>query len=313
MRILLYPGIEEPWLGKLRAIHPEIEVVVAADETEAVDLVRQAEAVYGRLTPAMLAAADRLQWVQSPGIGLEGYMFPELIASDVVMTNMRGVYGDHIADHVLAYILTFARGLHVYLRQQMSHTWQPGAPIHYLPEATLGIVGLGGIGAQVARRARFFGMRVLAVDPFPKGDTDLAEQVWGLDGLFDMLGQADFVVICAPHTPLTERLFGPAELRAMKPTAYLINIGRGVIVQLDALTQALQTGGIAGAALDVFEQEPLPPDHPLWDMENVILTPHVADTGPHIEDRRMEIFLENARRFIAGQPLLTVVDKAQWC
>jgi len=128
MRILLHPGISEPWLGKLRAIHPEIEVVVAADEAEAVDLVRQAEAVYGRLTPAMLAAAHRLQWVQASGIGLEGYMFPELVASDVVMTNMRGVYGDHIADHVLAYILTFARGLHLYLRRQMAHTWQPGAP-----------------------------------------------------------------------------------------------------------------------------------------------------------------------------------------
>ena len=313
MRILLYPGIEEPWLGKLRAISPEVEVVVADDETEAVKQVREAEALYGRLTPAMLAAAEKLQWVQATGIGLEGSMFPELIASDVVMTNMRGVYSDHIADHVFGYILTFARGLHVYLRQQLSRTWQPGVPIHYLPETTLGIIGLGGIGAQVARRGRFFGMRVLAVDPSPKGDTGLAEQVWGMDGLPEMLGQADFVVICAPHTPVTERLFGAAQLRAMKPTAYLMNIGRGVIVQLEALTQALQTGEIAGAALDVFEREPLPADHPLWEMENVIVTPHVADTGPYVHDRRMELFLENARRFVAGQPLLTVVDKAQWC
>jgi len=275
--------------------------------------VREVEAMYGRLTPAMLAAAEKLQWVQATGIGLEGSMFPELIASGVVLTNMRGVYSDHIADHVFGYILTFARGLHVYLRQQLSHTWQPGVPIHYLPETTLGILGLGGIGAEVARRGRFFGMRVLAVDPFPKGDTSLAEQIWGLDGLSEMLGKADFVVICAPHTPLTERLFGPAELRAMKSTAYLINIGRGIIVQLDALTEALQTGEIAGAALDVFEREPLPPDHPLWEMDNMIVTPHVADTGPYVPARRMELFLENVRRFVAGQPLLTVVDKAQWC
>ena len=313
MRILLYPGIEEPWLGKLRALSPEIEVVVAADEAEAVEGVREAEAMYGRLTPAMLAAAEKLQWVQAPSIGLEGYIFPELIASDVVLTNMRGVYSDHIADHVFAYILTFARGLHVYLRQQLSHTWQSGVPIHYLPERTLGILGLGKIGAEVARRGRFFGMRVLAVDPFPKGDTGLAEQVWGLDGLSEMLGQADFVVICAPHTPRTERLFGPAELQAMKATAYLINIGRGVIVQLDALTEALQRGEIAGAALDVFEREPLPPDHPLWELENAILTPHVADKGPYVPTRQMELFLENARCFVTGQALLTVVDKAQWC
>jgi len=312
MRILLYPVIEEPWLSKLRSIEG-IEVLVAADEIEAVERVREVEAMYGRLTPAMLAAAEKLQWVQATGIGLEGSMFPELIASGVVLTNMRGVYSDHIADHVFGYILTFARGLHVYLRQQLSHTWQPGVPIHYLPETTLGILGLGGIGAEVARRGRFFGMRVLAVDPFPKGDTSLAEQIWGLDGLSEMLGKADFVVICAPHTPLTERLFGPAELRAMKSTAYLINIGRGIIVQLDALTEALQTGEIAGAALDVFEREPLPPDHPLWEMDNMIVTPHVADTGPYVPARRMELFLENVRRFVAGQPLLTVVDKAQWC
>ena len=312
MRILLYPVIEEPWLSKLRSIEG-IEVLVAADEIEAVERVREVEAMYGRLTPAMLAAAEKLQWVQATGIGLEGSMFPELIASGVVLTNMRGVYSDHIADHVFGYILTFARGLHVYLRQQLSHTWQPGVPIHYLPETTLGILGLGGIGAEVARRGRFFGMRVLAVDPFPKGDTSLAEQIWGLDGLSEMLGKADFVVSCAPHTPLTERLFGPAELRAMKSTAYLINIGRGIIVQLDALTEALQTGEIAGAALDVFEREPLPPDHPLWEMDNMIVTPHVADTGPYVPARRMELFLENVRRFVAGQPLLTVVDKAQWC
>ena len=123
----------------------------------------------------------------------------------------------------------------------------------------------------------------------------------------------DFVVICAPHTPVTERLFGRAQMGAMKPTAYLINIGRGVVVQLDALTEALQTSGIAGAALDVFEQEPLPADHPLWDLDNAILTPHVSDTGPYVPERQMEIFLENARRFVAGQPLATVVDKAQWC
>ena len=313
MRILLFPGIKEPWLGQLRAISPDLEVVVAADEAEAIEGVREAEAMYGRLTPAMLANAGRLQWVQAPSIGLEGYIFPELIASDVVLTNMRGSYSDHIADTVFAYILTFARGLHVYRRRQQSHTWQPGVPIQYLPESTLGIVGLGKIGGEVARRGRFFGMRVVAVDPAPKGDTGLAERVWGLDGLLEMLGQADFVVICTPHTPVTERLFGAAQMGAMKPTAYLINIGRGVVVQLDALTEALQTGRIAGAALDVFEQEPLPADHPLWDLDNAILTPHVSDTGPYVPERQMEIFLENARRFVAGQPLATVVDKAQWC
>jgi len=313
MRILLYPGIPEPWLTELSAIGPQIQVRVAGDEDEAVEHVRDATVVYGRMTPAMLAAARKLEWVQAPGIGLEGYLFPELIASPVVVTNMRGVYRDHIADHVMGYILMFARGLHVYRRQQSRHLWRSGVPVRYLAEDTLGIVGLGGIGGEVARRGRCFGMRVLAVDPAPKGDRDQVDRIWGLEGLPDMLGQADFVVICAPHTPRTERLFGPDQFRAMKSTAYLINVGRGIIVQLDALVRALQAGRPAGAALDVFEQEPLPPEHPLWEMENVILTPHVADTGPYILERRMGLFLDNVRRFIAGEPLLTVVDKEQWC
>ena len=313
MRILLFPAIKEPWLSRLREISADLEVLVAADETEAVEAIGEVEALFGRLTPAMLANAEKLQWVQAPSIGLEGYIFPELVASDVVLTNMRGTFSDHIADTVFAYILTFARGLHVYRRQQTDHVWQPGAPIQYLPESTLGIVGLGMIGGEVARRGRFFGMRVVAVDPTPKGDTSLAEKIWDVDGLVEMLGQADFVVICAGHTPTTKGLFGPAQIGAMKPSAYLINIGRGAVVQLGALTEALQAGSIAGAALDVFEQEPLPADHPLWDMDNVIITPHVSDTGPYVPERQMELFLENARRFVAGQPLLTIVDKAQWC
>lgn len=315
MQILLFPGIEEQWIGQIQAISPEIEVVTAYSEEEALSVVPQVDAIYGRITPAMLNAAQRLRWVQVPHIGLEGTIFPELAASSTVLTNARGIYSDHVADQAFSMLLCFARGLHIYLRRQIEHRWArlEEARVIHLPDQTLGIIGLGGIGSEVAKRGRSFGMRVVAVDPAPKGITEGVDRIWGLDGLFPFLTESDFVVICAPHTPVTEGWIGTAELNAMKRTAVLINVGRGAIVKLDALVQALRTGTIAGAGLDVFEVEPLPEDHPLWDMENVIITPHVGARGPYVQERRMRIFIENVRRFIAGEPLLNVVDKAQWC
>ena len=315
MRVLLFPGIERLWIEQIQAISPEIEVVTASSETEALSLISQVDALYGRITPALLSAAPRLRWVQVPHIGLEGTIFPELAASSVVLTNARGIYSDHVADQAFSMLLSFARGLHVYMRRQVEHRWASLEKVQviHLPDQTLGIIGLGGIGSEVAKRGRSFGMRVVAVDPAPKGSMGDVDRVRGLDGLYQLLRESDFVVICAPHTPVTEGLIGATELRAMKRTAVLINVGRGVIVKLEALVEALRAGTIAGAGLDVFEVEPLPEDHPLWDMENVIITPHVGARGPYVQERRMRIFIENVRRSVAGEPLLNVVDKAQWC
>jgi phosphoglycerate dehydrogenase-like enzyme len=173
------------------------------------------------------------------------------------------------------------------------------------------VVGLGGIGAEVARRGLAFGMRVLGVDPrasaAPDGVTLLRQEQ-----LDEMLGQSDFVVIAAPHTPQTYKLFDRERIRRMKRTAYLINVGRGVIVDLADLTAALRAGEIAGAGLDVFEVEPLPAGHELWRMPNVIITPHCAAASPRVPERHVETLLDNLRRFVAGKPLLNVVDKSQW-
>lgn len=315
MRILLFSGVAEQWIEQIRTISPEIEVVTACSEEEARSVVSQVDAIYGRITPALLNAASRLRWVQMPHIGLEGTIFPALAESPVVLTNARGIYSDHVADQAFAMLLCFARGLHVYVRRQVEHRWAPSerVPVLHLPDQTLGIIGLGGIGSEVAKRGRAFGMRVIAVDPAPKGSTKGVDRIWGLDGLHPLLAESDFVVICAPHTPATEGWIGAGELNTMKRTAVLINVGRGVIVKLDALVEALRSGTIAGAGLDVFEEEPLPEDHPLWNMENVIITPHVGGRGPYVQERRMRIFIENVRRFVAGEPLLNVVDKAQWC
>jgi phosphoglycerate dehydrogenase-like enzyme len=182
----------------------------------------------------------------------------------------------------------------------------------HLSDCTLGIVGLGAIGGEIARRAKAFGMRVLAVDPVRTDKPEGVESLWPLERLTDLLGHSDFVVIAAPHTPRTAGMFDRATIQRMKRSAYLINIGRGVIVKLDDLCEALAAGEIAGAALDVFEQEPLPAEHSLWSFENVLITPHVAACSVHIAERHLEVLLDNIRRFVAGQPLRNLVSKEDW-
>jgi phosphoglycerate dehydrogenase-like enzyme len=245
---------------------------------------------------------------------------------------MRGLFSDVIADHVMGYVLCFARNFHVYLRQQDDCRWAPvggesqrstyvsgpgtvnaidQAHLH-LADCTLGVVGLGEIGSEVARRALAFGMRVVAVDPVHVEGPPGVAHVWKPEQLDELLGECDFVVIAAPHTPQTEGWFRRGQFQRMKRTAFLINIGRGAIVSLDDLTDALQAGEIAGAGLDVYEVEPLPADHPLWKMENAILTPHVAGYSPRIAERHLGVLLDNIRRFVNGEPLRNTANKAMW-
>ena len=245
--------------------------------------------------------------------GLEHYMFPALAESDVTLSNMQGIYSDNIADHVMGYILMFARGFHIFLRQQLQRNWAKEAPVLHLADTTLGVIGLGGIGTAVAKRGAAAEMRVIATNAVPIEKPDFVDALWGLDRLDDLLAEADFVVSCVPHTPETFKMINTDQLSQMKKTAYLINISRGVVVDLAALTSALEADEIAGAGLDVFETEPLPADHPLWGMENVIITPHTAGAGPHTADRRIEVVRANLRRFVAGEPVRNVVDKNRWC
>jgi phosphoglycerate dehydrogenase-like enzyme len=184
----------------------------------------------------------------------------------------------------------------------------------YLPTSTLGIVGLGAIGAEIARRATAFGMAVRAVDRHPErvGCPEGVESVAGMEWLGDLLAWSDFAVIAAPQTPETTGLFGAATLAHLRPSSYLINIGRGAIVVLDDLVDALRSGRLAGAALDVYEVEPLPPDHPLWDLPNAILTPHTAGYSPAIAPRHLAVLAGNVRRFARDEPLANVVDKNLW-
>jgi phosphoglycerate dehydrogenase-like enzyme len=332
MKLVISPPVSDERLQRIIAAAAPMQVVNTRDEDHAGGEIADADALFGYLTPRLLRAAQKLRWAQSPTASMEKYLYPELVASSVIVTNMRGIFSDVIADHVFGFILMFAKNFHIYMRQQMRGEWRmlgrtPGELPGYggpgevhpsdcaaitLADCTLAVIGLGGIGAETARRGLAFGMRVLGVDPrapaAPEGVT-----LFRPDRLPEVLGQSDFVVIAAPHTPETYKLFNRERIRQMKRSAYLINIGRGVIVDLADLTAALQAGEIAGAGLDVYEIEPLPSDHPLWRMENVILTPHCAAASPRVPERHLETLLDNLRRFVAGQPLLNVVDKRMWC
>ena len=332
MKLVLYPDVGAERLAKIEAAAQGMAVANCPAESDAVREIADADAFFGKLTPEMLAAAEHLRWVQSPTASLEHFIFPELAAHPLQLTNMRGLFHDNIADHVFGCMLCFARNLHIYIRQQERAEWKPYGGLKEgqqfrsgpavttsvdrahttLAGTTLGVVGLGSIGSEVARRGVCFGMRVIAVDSDKRVAPPAVEAPRDTDQLDSLLSESDYVVIAAPHTPETEGLFDAAKFACMKPTAVLINIGRGVIVKLGDLTAALEAGEIAGAALDVYEVEPLPPDHPLWGLPNVILTPHIAGHSPAIAQRHLEVLVDNVRRFSQGKPLCNVVDKRRW-
>ena len=304
------------WGQRVGADHPDLEIIVPETMEGAEQAIAMADATYGTIPPTLLPRAQKLRWLQAPQAAPPaGYYYRDLIEHPVVVTNFREIYNDHIAAHVMAFVLAFARGLHVYLPQQQRRQWRklpPDTGVVHLPEASALVVGVGGIGAEVARLASAFGMRVIGVDErraeAPPGVAEL-HRAAALDRL---LPQADFVILTVPHTPETEGFMNRARFQRMKPGAFFINIGRGMTTRLDDLAAAIEAGEIAGAALDVFEQEPLPAEHPLWTMPGVLITPHTAGYGPYLDERRYEVFADNCRRFLAGQELRNVVEKSRW-
>ena len=308
--------ITRGWGRQLADAMPEVRVVIAEDQAAAEREIVDAEAAFGRLPREVLAKARRLRWLQAPQIAPPaGYYYPELIEHSLTVTNFREIFNDHISTHIMAFALAFARGLQTYIPQQLRREWKKpndNSDVVHLPEATALIVGVGGIGAETARLAAAFGMTVVATDArrtaAPLGVTELHKP----NALDALLPRADFVILTVPHTPSTEGFMNRARFQRMKRGAFFINIGRGLTTKLDDLVAALNAGEIAGAALDVYEQEPLPAEHPLWTMPNVLLTPHMAGHGPYLDDRRYQIVIDNCRAFLDGKPLRNVVDKATW-
>jgi phosphoglycerate dehydrogenase-like enzyme len=306
-KMVFWPALSEDAMAQIADF--DLDVVTVSSEAGAIEAIGDADAFYGRLTPDILSGGKQLKWVQATSAGLDGYFFPELRESDVVLTNLRGIYSDVIADHVFAFILTLARGMQVYALNQAEGRWGKGAGVIHLGGKVLGIIGLGGIGLEVAKRGNAFGMTVMAVDPAPKDRPDYVTDVFDPKDLGKMLAQADFVVICVPHTGETEYMIDRNAMDHMKDSAVLVNIGRGKVVDLTALTEAIQAGTMGGAGLDVFETEPLPEGHPLWALDQVVITPHVAGISPEVPERRKRVIVENVRRFVVGERLLNEVDK----
>ena len=261
----------------------------------------------------VFASAARLRWVQSPAAGVGSLMFPELLASAVVLTSARGIRARSIAEHVLGVTIALARRLPAVLRAQTAHRWaqeEIETVARTLQGQRMGIVGLGAIGLAVVKIAAPFGFRISAVrrragEPRPDG----VEEVWTPERLPDLLAQSDVVVLAAPHTPDTRRLIGRAQIDQMTRGALLVNVARGKLVDDEAVIAALRDGRLGGAALDVFSQEPLEPSSPYWDLPNVIVTPHTSGAMTDYWTPLVALFAANLHRFEKGEPLLNVVDK----
>ena len=254
--------------------------------------------------------APRVQWVHSRAAGLDGLLFPELVESPALLTNGSGVFSQSLGEFVLACALFFAKDFRRMIRNQEAGVWAP-FDVEEVSGQTMGIVGYGDIGRACARRAHAMGMKVLALRRRPErsqGD-EFVDRTYSFDGLLEMLPQCDYVVAAAPLTPATHHLIGDAALGAMKKTAVVMNVGRGPVIDEAALVRALEAGRIRGAALDVFEAEPLPTDSPIYKLQNVLLSPHCADHTSDWLEQAMHFFVENYTRFAAGEPLRNVVDK----
>lgn len=304
------------WAERLERDVPELTVLTPADEAEAATVLERADGAFGTLPESLLRHAPGLRWLQAPAAGPPaGFYHPELVRHPVVVTNLRGTYTDLVASHAVTLLLALSRGLPTYFARQARHEWriEPDPDtLLYLPAATVLVVGLGAVGGEVARLVAPFGATILATDERVRDAPGHVAELHPAGALDDLLPRADAVIVTVPHTPATDRLFAGSRFERMKRRSLFVNVGRGAVVDSAALAGALESGRVGGAALDVFDEEPLPAGNPLWSLPNVILTPHVASIGADTDERRYAVLLENARRFVGGRELINVVDKAQW-
>ncbi|MGA7686016.1 MAG: D-2-hydroxyacid dehydrogenase [Terriglobales bacterium] len=301
---------------RLRSEFPGVNVVHLPDYTRLDAEIPDAEILMAwSVLPEQIRAAAKLRWIHSPAAAVHQLMFPELIESEIVLTNAREVHGPVVAEHVLALIFALAKKIPGSVGLQQKHIWGQQILWDEIPRvrevagATLGLVGLGSIGRPLLQSAKALGMRVIAVREHPEKGSEGADAVFGPEDIDELFRQADYVVLAAPVTDRTRAIANAGRLALMKPTACLINVGRGPLVDEAALAAALREKKIGGAALDVFPKEPLFADSPLWDLPNLLITPHTAALTDKLWERHYALFSENLRRYLANQPLLAVVDK----
>jgi phosphoglycerate dehydrogenase-like enzyme len=309
-RVLVLSEKNDAQLAMLR----DVPHAIARDADAVTDAGRDAEAILHwsgpkELLQAALRAVSGVRWVHSRWAGLDNLLFPELVESPVLLTNGRGVFSESLGEFALAAILYFAKDFPRMLRNQRAERWEP-FDVDEISTQTAGIVGYGDIGRAAARRLRAMGMRVLALKRHPPDAPDpLIAEFYKPEALAELLARCDSVVIAAPLTAETRHMIGEAQFAAMQPSAVVINVGRGPVIDQPALVEALRDGRIRGVALDVFEQEPLPPGDPLWQMPNVLVSPHTADHTRDWIDAAMQFFLRQYERFRNGEPLENIVNK----
>lgn len=311
-RILVW-NLSPQLAASLQAAAPGVELLLANDAAEAAALAKDADAVLGLCSPEVLAAGPNIRWIQSYSAGVERCVaIPAVRERDILLTNMQRVAGPVMAEHVIAMMLAYARGLHFYIPERMAARWTrempPPGRLLTLEGKTVLVVGLGGIGVEVAKRAHALGMRVIATRASGRDGPPIVSYVGLPDELHKLAGEADFIVNTAPLTPATMGLFDAKFFAAAKPGGFFVNVGRGQSVVQPDLVAALRSGRLAGAGLDVTDPEPLPADSPLWQMQNVILTPHISAGSDLGDEVRFAIGIENLRRYVAGEKMLSVVD-----
>lgn len=311
MKILLQGRLEGELLQRLEAITgTEHTFVTPSSREELIAEGTDAEVFYGFCSEEIFPHLPNIKWIQASSAGMDRHMYPALRDSDVILTNAAGLYGSHVADQAFALLLGLARGIHDAVRNQDKHQWGGGkSPMIEIDGFKIGIVGMGGIGMQMAKRAKGFDMHVIAVDAYRTEKPDNVDELMPIDQLSNLMSRVDVVMIACPLTEETRGLINASNLSVMQSTAFFINVARGPIVNEPDLIEVLQARKIAGAGLDVTEVEPLSAESPLWDLDNVIITPHSAGGSQHRQHRATSFFLDNLERYLTGKRLENVVNK----
>lgn len=307
------------WLRpRLEQAFPDVEFVQLPNDRRLGREIVDADVFIGwSLRPEFLGAAKKLRWIHSPAAAVNQLLSPELQRSDIVVTNSTGVHAPVVAEHALALLLALAKRLPQAMRYQGKKNWAQDQLWKDRPRprevdgATVAVIGMGAIGREFTSRAKALGMKVVALRENPNKGTSGADQVYGTSEIDQVLPEADYVLVCAPLTPATTGIINKARLKKMKADAYLINVSRGPLIDEPALLKALKSRQIAGAALDVFSDEPLRRSSKFWGLDNVLITPHTAAVTERLWERHLRFITENFKRFLAGQPLLNQVDKVK--
>ncbi len=319
IKVLVIPGLTLPTisdeaLAGIRSAAGSAATVVVSEYADAVNHIADADVVLGIVPPRLFQAAGQLKWVQSISSGVDSFMYPEFINSTVILTSEKGLVGEHLADHGFGLLLMLTRQLAA-ARDLGPEAWNHRPELRRkefeLTGLTMGIIGFGGTGRAMARRARAFGMHVRALDKDPVAPGDGVDVVEPDSALAELLGASDVVAVCCPLTEATDKMINADTLGMCKSNAILINVTRGEIMDEDALITALERGTIAGAGLDVAPREPLPPDSRLWELPNVVMTPHTAGASQYRAERNLQRFIDNLGKFVRGEALEGIIDKSQ--